>query len=64
MTQPRLTLSTRELNALRRIRDLAWDHVQSQSSVGKQAGSKGQRSVWAAGHALDKIHQFLKEQDK
>ena len=56
-----LELTKRELNALARVIELAWDSVESQPQEGKHAGSKDQRSVWAASAALVKINKHQKE---
>lgn len=57
---PVLKLTAREFNALKRVRTLAWEAVASQPKDGKHPGSKDQRSVWAAGGALEKIDTYLK----
>lgn len=56
-----LKLTKRELNVLARVIELAWDSVEDQPQEGKHAGSKDQRSVWAASGALAKIRQHIKE---
>ncbi len=51
--KPPLQLSARELNALQRMIDMAWDHI----TQGPQE-AKDRRSVWAANRALRKIEQY------
>lgn len=51
-----LRLSTQELNALARVRDLAWDSLPSHMAP----ATKDMRSVWAASRALAKIKEHLK----